>query len=183
MLKWYWWRFNAYGYFWGMVAGIAAAGIVSQSMTWIFGAGAFGEAAPVYGFPFILGISLVGCIAGSLLTPPDDRAVLKKFYYTVRPWGFWRPIHDELLQEHPNLMANKDFGRDMFNVLVGIAWQTALVAAGIYIVVQNWTALAICAGHHPSDHGSAQVQLAATSWRIIRPTSSRNVGLWLRTAP
>ena len=25
VLKWYWWRFNGYGYFWGMVAGIAAA--------------------------------------------------------------------------------------------------------------------------------------------------------------
>ncbi|HEY1160334.1 MAG TPA: sodium:solute symporter family protein, partial [Terracidiphilus sp.] len=25
VLKWYWWRFNGYGYFWGMVTGIAAA--------------------------------------------------------------------------------------------------------------------------------------------------------------
>jgi SSS family solute:Na+ symporter len=25
LLKWYWWRFNSYGYFWGMVAGIVAA--------------------------------------------------------------------------------------------------------------------------------------------------------------
>ena len=26
LLKWYWWRFNAWGYFWGMVAGIAGRG-------------------------------------------------------------------------------------------------------------------------------------------------------------
>ena len=25
VLKWYWWRFNGYGYFWGMVAGIGGA--------------------------------------------------------------------------------------------------------------------------------------------------------------
>ena len=25
VLKWYWWRFNSYGYFWGMVAGILGA--------------------------------------------------------------------------------------------------------------------------------------------------------------
>ena len=25
VLKWYWWRFNGYGYFWGMVTGIAAS--------------------------------------------------------------------------------------------------------------------------------------------------------------
>ena len=24
-LKWYWWRFNGYGYFWGMVAGLASS--------------------------------------------------------------------------------------------------------------------------------------------------------------
>jgi SSS family solute:Na+ symporter len=24
VLKWYWWRFNGYGYFWGMVTGISA---------------------------------------------------------------------------------------------------------------------------------------------------------------
>jgi len=23
--EWYWWRFNGYGYFWGMVTGIASA--------------------------------------------------------------------------------------------------------------------------------------------------------------
>ena len=25
VLKWYWWRFNGYGYFWGMIAGIGGA--------------------------------------------------------------------------------------------------------------------------------------------------------------
>ena len=25
VLKWYWWRFNGYGYFWGMVTGIGGA--------------------------------------------------------------------------------------------------------------------------------------------------------------
>ena len=28
VLKWYWWRFNGYGYFWGMVAGIGGAMVV-----------------------------------------------------------------------------------------------------------------------------------------------------------
>ena len=30
LLKWIWWRFNSYGYFWGMAAGIASAGIVPE---------------------------------------------------------------------------------------------------------------------------------------------------------
>ena len=30
VLKWYWWRFNGYGYFWGMLAGILGAMIVPE---------------------------------------------------------------------------------------------------------------------------------------------------------
>ena len=35
----------------------------------------------------------------SLLTPPEDVAVLKHFYLQVRPWGFWRPIHELVAAE------------------------------------------------------------------------------------
>lgn len=134
LLKWYWWRFNAYGYFWGMLAGIAGAGVVPLL---------FRDVAPIYGFPVILALSLAGCIAGTLLTPPDDIEVLKRFYLRVRPWGFWQPVHDALAVEHPGLVANSAFRRDMFNVVVGIVWQTALTATGIFIVLRDVRALAV----------------------------------------
>ena len=135
LLKWYWWRFNAYGYFWGMVGGIAGSMLVPV---------AFPHVAPIFAFPIILAVSLVGCIAGTLATPPDDMAVLQRFYLKVRPWGFWRPVHDALAVERPALAANRDFGRDMVNVVVGTVWQTSLVAAGIYVVLRDVRALAIC---------------------------------------
>ena len=134
LLKWYWWRFNAWGYFWGMVAGIAGAGLVPALMP---------SVAPIYAFPAILALSLVGCIAGTLMTPPDDIAVLERFYLRVRPWGFWKPVHDRLLETHPGLVANAAFKRDMFNVVVGIVWQTALTATGIFLVLRDYRALAI----------------------------------------
>jgi len=102
--------------------------------------------APIFAFPAILALSLAGCIAGTLLTPPDDIAVLEKFYLRVRPWGFWRPVHDRLLATHPDLVANGAFKRDMFNVVVGIVWQTALTATGIFIVLRDVRALAISVG-------------------------------------
>ena len=134
VLKWYWWRFNSYGYFWGMVLGIVAA-LVFALLTGM---------NAIFSFPIILGVSLVGCIAGSLLTGPDDEEVLKRFYLKVRPWGFWKPIHDKLALERPGLVANTAFGRDMFNVAVGTIWQTALVAGGIYLVLKDFRALALC---------------------------------------
>jgi Na+/proline symporter len=136
-LKWYWWRFNSYGYFWGMMAGIAGATAVPVLLPGV---------TAIYGFPIILAVSVVGCLAGSLATPPDDEEVLKRFYLRVRPWGFWKPIHEKLARERPGLAANRDFGRDMLNVVVGIAWQTALTATGIYLVIQDYRHLAVAIG-------------------------------------
>jgi SSS family solute:Na+ symporter len=133
LLKWYWWRFNSYGYFWGMLAGIVAAmlGALVPNL------------APIYIFPAILALSLVGAIAGTLLTPADEPHVLDRFYLRVRPWGFWGPVHDRVALTHPGLVRNKNFRRDMFNVVVGIVWQTALTATGILLVLRDWPALTI----------------------------------------
>ena len=144
MLKWHWWRFNSYGYFWGMLAGIIAAGIAAPVMG-LLGLD-FGAATPLYAFPLILALSLAGCIAGSLLTAPDPPEVLRDFYLKVRPWGFWGPVHAAVVADHPEIEANKDFRRDMVNVLIGIVWQTGLVAIGILIVLEDIGALAVAVG-------------------------------------
>ena len=40
-------------------------------------------------------------------------------------------------KDDPNFQPNPDFLRDMFNIVVGIAWQTSLVAFPIYIVIRR----------------------------------------------
>lgn len=137
VLKWYWWRLNAHGYFWGMVGGIAA-GLLAPFF--------FEGVTPLYTFPAILAVSLVGCVVGSLATPPDDPRVLEEFYLKVRPWGFWGPVHDRLARRYPGLERNRNFKRDMFNVVVGTAWQTALMATGIYVVLRDFVALSVAVG-------------------------------------
>jgi Na+/proline symporter len=128
VLKWYWWRFNGYGYFWGMVAGIAAAIPFALAS----------DVTILNAFPLILGISLAGCLAGTLLTKPEDDEVLKGFYRRVRPWGFWGPVLAKVQAEDPSFQPNPDFVRDMFNVVVGIAWQTSLIALPIYVVIRRY---------------------------------------------
>jgi Na+/proline symporter len=137
LLKWYWWRFNGYGYFWGMVGGILAAMFLPSLLP---------DFTALEAFPINLGISLVGCLLGSYLTAPDDINVLKAFYKKTRPWGFWKPIYQELQKENPNFQKNKDFGRDMINTLVGIIWQTAITASAIFMIIQNFTAMIISLG-------------------------------------
>jgi len=141
LLKWIWWRFNSYGYFWGMAAGIASAGLVPEIAGRLAEQKIIEPISAIYLFPVIFALSLAGCFAGSLLTKPDDMQTLKEFYRKVRPWGFWAPVHEQVVAEYPETQANTDFRRDMLNVAVGIVWQTALTASGIYIVLGQFSSL------------------------------------------
>ncbi len=143
VLKWYWWRFNGYGYFWGMVTGIASSLVLPKALPYIFDVNGFLSRHPVnlevaIIFPMVLAISIVGCLLGTLLTKPEDDEILKDFYRRVRPWGFWGPILAKVRAENPSFQPNKDFMRDMFNVVVGICWQISLVALPIYLVIRKF---------------------------------------------
>jgi hypothetical protein len=134
VLKWIWWRFNGYGYFAGMMAGMVSAMIVPAVVDRFAGY----IVNPLYTFPIIFAFSIVGCLAGTWLSKPEDEVILKNFYKNVRPWGFWGPIQARVMQEDPAFRPNGDFGRDCFNVTVGILWQMCLVALPIYIVLRMW---------------------------------------------
>jgi solute:Na+ symporter, SSS family len=134
VLKWIWWRFNGYGYFYGMLTGIIGAMIVPMLVEQFVGHGV----NALYSFPIIFIISVIGCLLGTLLTRPEDDAILKKFYKNVRPWGFWGPIKVKVMQEDPAFQPNGDFGRDCINVAVGIVWQLSLITLPIYIVLRQW---------------------------------------------
>ena len=131
-LKWYWWRFNGAGYFWGMITGITTALVMPLL---------FPELSAINSFPFILIISGAASVLASYLTRPKSEAVLKNFYTTVRPWGFWRPVHEKVISEKPGFQRNRGFKRDMLNVVVGIVWQITLVTIPVYLVLQNFKAM------------------------------------------
>lgn len=137
VLKWHWWRFNGYGFFAGMAAG--TAGAVAKIYL---------PMHPVFGFLMILAVSFAASIGVCLATAPESDEVLKRFYRTVRPWGWWGPILEKCRAEDPRLDRNRDFPRDMFNIAVGLVWQTSMVTAPIYLVIQHWKemwiSLAVC---------------------------------------
>jgi Na+/proline symporter len=153
VLKWYWWRFNGYGYFWGMITGICSALILafpgllnSLPIVQSFLAKYPVNLEVTIVFPLVLLISLIGCLFGTLLTKAEPDEVLMDFYRRVRPWGFWGPVLKKVLAEDPGFQRNKDFFRDMFNIAVGIIWQVSLVALPLYVVIQEWDRVAISAG-------------------------------------
>jgi hypothetical protein len=71
--------------------------------------------------------------------------VLVNFYVRTRPWGWWGPIRAAALASDPDFQPNRNLGRDLFNVLIGILWQTAFVALPIYVVIHEWASAGTCA--------------------------------------
>lgn len=126
VLKWYWWRFNANGFYYGMLTGIAGALVFSRF---------FNGAEFLYYFPLLFALSIAGCLIGTFTAPATETETLKKFYRTVRPWGFWKPIHEMVIKEDPSFEPNKRFKLDMFNVVIGIIAQCCLTILPMYIVL------------------------------------------------
>ena len=67
--------------------------------------------------------------------------MLKQFYRNVRPWGFWRPILEDLRREDPSIEPNRNFALDMFNVANAILWQLSLMVVPFCLVVRQWNLL------------------------------------------
>ncbi|MEP1444526.1 MAG: sodium:solute symporter family protein [Paraglaciecola sp.] len=129
LLKWHWWRFNAYGYFWGMLAGLIGSLVLPLVLP---------DVQPLMAFPLLLLAGLVGSIVGTLMTPAESDDVLCQFYRQVRPWGFWTPIRNKVMQQDSTFIDDSNLGRDSINVVVGTIWQLTLVIMPIYLVVQQW---------------------------------------------
>lgn len=143
VLKWYWWRFNANGFFWGMASGIASALLLPYVKIW-FPTVFF--SLDLYNWPMLFVISIIGCIAGTYAAPPTDTVVLKEFYRTVKPWGFWKPVHDLVVADDPSFKANKRFKLDMFNVVIGVVAQACFTILPMYIILWMKLPLLITAG-------------------------------------
>ncbi|EAQ50041.1 sodium:solute symporter family protein [Leeuwenhoekiella blandensis] len=147
-LKWIWWRFNGWGYFWGMLSGLIVATLqfmIDQGAS-TYAEGSFlywyAHIPAIYLFPVILGFSLLGSFLGTYLTPPTATKTLKRFYTSVHPWGWWKPVREQLTEEE-QVGKNKDFGLDMFNCIVGIVWQSSMILLPIYLVVRDYEKTAV----------------------------------------
>jgi SSS family solute:Na+ symporter len=124
ILKWFWWRFNANGFFWGMIVGIVAALLMPYVTTGL----------PLYWWPALFALSMAASIIGTYAAPPTETSVLISFYKTVRPWGFWGHIHELVIKDDPTFQANKNFKLDMFNVVLGTIAQLGLTILPMYLI-------------------------------------------------
>lgn len=133
LFKWYWWRFNAHGFFWGMASGIASALIFLKFYDGLF----------LYVWPVIFLLSILGCLIGTYTAPPTQWETLESFYRTVRPWGWWGPVKQRVMKQDPDFRPNQDARLDLFNVVLGIIAQCCLTVLPIYVVLGQVKSLGI----------------------------------------
>jgi SSS family solute:Na+ symporter len=103
LLRWYWWRVNA----WAEVSAMAGSFVMANGAVWagmlhrlgLVSDGVMAEVSRFYGgeFDFIRAtIILLTCtviwLVVTLTTAPDDESQLQTFYRRVRPGGWWGPI-------------------------------------------------------------------------------------------
>jgi len=93
ILRWYWWRINA----WSEISAMVASLVLSLGL-W-FGAGLDPDDAQHWAYIMIATVtgSTVVWIAVTMLTPPEDAETLHRFYRRVRPGGpGWRRVAERL---------------------------------------------------------------------------------------
>lgn len=129
-LRWYWWRFNGYGYSAGVGAGMAAA--LMQRAAW--------PRAPEYAmFSAIAAISLLAMVVVSLLTPPIEAGVLRHFYLRTRPFGWWGPVRAGLDMVTVTSIRREN-RRDLLALSLAVPWQIVLFLLPMTIVMKQWPA-------------------------------------------
>ncbi len=133
LIRWYWWRYNGYGYALGTVLGMIGAVLTK----------AFAGQIPEYtSFMIASGSSFIGCILGTYLTEPTDEKVLFNFYKITRPFGFWNKIRNRLPKETLTNINNENRA-DIIATFFAVPWQIVLFLIGMMIVLKQWYSLMI----------------------------------------
>jgi Na+/proline symporter len=107
ILRWFWWRINA----WSEISSLVASGVIASCL-YIF----FPETPLQVKLPIIVSGSAVIWIIATFLTRPTSENVLIKFYERVYPGGpLWKRISDK-----SNVTEKPMFKQDIMNWIWGV---------------------------------------------------------------
>ena len=139
ILRWFWWRINAYTEIAGMFISFVVALLLEFGWPALVDSGMVARELAGYE-KLLIGISIttIGWLAVTFLTRPTELAVLRRFYATTRPGGpGWEPVVTSLQQKEEEAI---DAGRDgqlplrILAMLVGaVSIYAVLFATGFFL--------------------------------------------------
>lgn len=138
ILRWFWWRINAYSEITGMVVSFLMA------LYFQFVHGHFFTPLSNH-IELILGISIttIAWVTATFVTRPTDQSVLVSFYSLVKPYGIgWNKFKSTVTSQGITLPQGHDnFTKDFLSMFLGIVIvYFALFATGFFIYGKNMTA-------------------------------------------
>jgi Na+/proline symporter len=128
VLRLYWWRCNA----WGVIGGtfLGAVGAVLQRVL-------YPEMPETTQFMLMTGVSFLGTIGGSLLTQPTSMTILRNFYRTTRPFGWWGPLRQEF-RGAERAAIDQENRTDIIAVPFALLWQVTLFLMPMQLVIKSY---------------------------------------------
>lgn len=130
ILRWFWWRVNAYSEITGMVVSFVVA------LTFEFTNFGFEDYEKlIYG----VSITTISWLAVTLLTRPTDTKTLANFYNEITPYGRgWKPFKTIAAQKNIPLKSTNDvFTIDFASMLLGIVFVYCSLFATGYVIYGN----------------------------------------------
>lgn len=129
ILRWYWWRINA----WSEVSAMAAALVVSLSLGYVF------DSSTPIGFARTIlttvGVTTLVWIVVTFATSPEPFPKLADFYRRVRPAGpGWAPVADKLGIP----VRSEEIGPNLVNWLSGIVMVYSVLFAVGSLLFGTW---------------------------------------------
>jgi len=135
ILRWYWWRVNAWS---EMVATVAPIALTVGALI----LNAFGIEVPGLQAEFpvnlyaVVSFTTILWLAATFLTRPTAQETLDTFYRTVHPGGpGWKPV----ATRHPDVEADRGLGRLALDWVVGVILVYSTLFGTGYLIL-GWTA-------------------------------------------
>ena len=139
ILRWYWWRINA----WSEVSSMAAAFLASILLQTIFGLDSDNPVQFAWLILLTVAITTVTWVTVTFLTAPESNQTLLGFYRRVRPSGAgWGPLR----RLAPEVTPEQDLARNLMDWLCGcVLIYCTLFGIGKVILLEYTTGFAFLA--------------------------------------
>lgn len=168
ILRWFWWRINA----WSEISAMFASGIISIILTLTpLGDYFFGDTGIMpnwFQFPFVVLATTIIWLITTFVTKPEKNAVLNNFYKEIQPGGpGWKKVIEDAKKNDINLLDNnKSWGvpAGILAMLVGCVliysvmfttgniiygnYNTAIILLGVslistFILIKIWRSIKV----------------------------------------
>ena len=133
-LRWYWPRFNGYGFSVSLGVGVITGIVINAGFGW-----------PIYiGVPVTVGVVSVAAVVATLATSPTKNDVLVNFAVQIDPFGFWGKFYKQgvergLVTEEKAEESFRAKMNDVLAIFFVLPFQIALLLGGMSLIFHDWT--------------------------------------------